>query len=333
MSVRPVYRPPAKGEGQEAGTLVLRDGSQLGLWRALGEDAERIAGFVERLPAEDRHEVLRSLRLEASELQPFLERLAGSERGEALFAQGPEGGGAPVVAFGAYRELADEPAAAIALAVAPELRRTGVATLLLERLSLLAAQHGVSRFVGVAGADNAPLVALFRQGGFETEQRREGDFLNFVVPTQGGAGREGVVSRVFAAASLRPLFFPRSIAVVGASREPDSVGHSILTSLVGAGFEGPVYPVNPKADYVCSIRAYPSVEAIGAPIDLGIVAVPARVAAAVVDSCAAAGARAIILISAGFAETGDGRRRRSSASCSSGCATTACAWSAPTAWG
>jgi len=111
--------------------------------------------------------------------------------------------------------------------------------------------------------------------------------------------------------SLRALFHPRSVAVVGASREPGSVGFRILDALVSARFRGPVYPVNPKADYVGSIHAYPSLEAIGRPVDLAVIAVPAAVVPAAVADCGRAGVRAVIVITAGFAETGgDGVERQ-----------------------
>ncbi|MEZ4444517.1 MAG: acetate--CoA ligase family protein [Polyangiaceae bacterium] len=104
--------------------------------------------------------------------------------------------------------------------------------------------------------------------------------------------------------SLRPLFHPQSVAVIGASREPGSVGFRILDALVRARFNGPVYPVNPKAGHIGSIRAYPSVEAIGRPVDLAVIAVPAKLVPNVVADCERVGVRALIVITAGFAEIG-----------------------------
>src|SRR5690606_6588154 len=98
---------------------------------------------------------------------------------------------------------------------------------------------------------------------------------------------------------------PRSIAVIGASRDPDQVGHRLLYNLVRSGFNGPVYPVNPRADVVASIPAYSSVLDISREIDLAIVAVPPSEVLTVVDRCAEKGIRGIIVLSAGFAETGE----------------------------
>jgi len=111
--------------------------------------------------------------------------------------------------------------------------------------------------------------------------------------------------------TLDALLRPRSVVVVGASRDPSGIGHRILKALVRDGFQGPVYPVNPKATHVASIAAYPSVEAIEAPVDLAVIAVPASAVPEAVESCIRSGVRGIVLITAGFAETGkEGRSRQ-----------------------
>lgn len=97
---------------------------------------------------------------------------------------------------------------------------------------------------------------------------------------------------------------PRSIAVVGASRSPNTIGHQILANIVRHGFTGPVFPVNPKATSVNSVRAVPSVEAIGEPVDLAVIVVPKEGVADVAEECGTAGVRGLVVISAGFREVG-----------------------------
>ncbi len=104
---------------------------------------------------------------------------------------------------------------------------------------------------------------------------------------------------------LDALFRPRSIAVVGASRQPRTMGHTLLGNLVAKGFSGTVFPVNPSATSVHSVKCYPDVGAIPDPVDLVVVAVPAARVLAVVEQAAAKGAKAVCVISAGFAETGE----------------------------
>jgi acetyl coenzyme A synthetase (ADP forming)-like protein len=299
-------------EGHDTGTLVVRDGSRLKLSRALPEDAQQIQAFLDRLPKADRCEVTRSLRLEPSELPQFLDRLAQLGHGAAFVVSREN----EVVAFGAFRVLESiRDSGSISIAVAPELRKMGIASLLLERLAVLAAGRGLGRLVGISQADNQPLIELFRSAGFEPDVRTMGDSASFLISTRPDTGdeavRRGLSARTFTAASLRPLFFPRSIAVVGASRNPDSVGYRLLESLVKHCFNGPIFPVNPKANHVFSIRAYPSLEAIGETVDLAILVVPARIIPRAVKECAKVGVRALIVISAGFAEIGgEGRARQ-----------------------
>ncbi|HET7438248.1 MAG TPA: acetate--CoA ligase family protein [Nitrospira sp.] len=104
--------------------------------------------------------------------------------------------------------------------------------------------------------------------------------------------------------SLKPFFRPRAVAVVGASREPAGIGHRILESLQGSGFTGSVIPVNPHATKIAGLRAFPSLPAIPDPVDLAIIAVPPSLVLRIIDDCAAKKVPAVVLITAGFAETG-----------------------------
>lgn len=103
---------------------------------------------------------------------------------------------------------------------------------------------------------------------------------------------------------LDPIFRPRSIAVIGASREENTIGREVLENLVKFGYTGVVYPVNPKADVIFSIRAYPSVEDIPDDVDLAVIAVPAAHVPDVMEACGRKGVGGAIIISAGFRETG-----------------------------
>ncbi|HUP43287.1 MAG TPA: CoA-binding protein, partial [Thermoanaerobaculia bacterium] len=104
---------------------------------------------------------------------------------------------------------------------------------------------------------------------------------------------------------LDPIFAPRTVAVVGASRNRTSIGFSLVHNLVVQEFAGAIYPVNPHAASIHSLKAYPSVGAIPDPVDLAVVAVPRGAVKGVVEECLAAGVRGLVVITAGFAETGE----------------------------
>src|SRR5881397_2165272 len=113
--------------------------------------------------------------------------------------------------------------------------------------------------------------------------------------------------------TLEPLLKPRSVAVIGASRRRDSIGGAIFHNLIEQGFQGPVYPVNSTAAHVQSIPAYPNVESVPGSIDLAIIVVPAEHVLEVAEACGRKGVKALVVISAGFKETGDGGKRREAA--------------------
>jgi len=105
-------------------------------------------------------------------------------------------------------------------------------------------------------------------------------------------------------ASLDPLFQPRSVAVIGASRSPGTIGYQIVDNLLRHGYQGVVYPVNPNARAIHSIPAFPSVSAITGPVDLAVVVVPKELVLKVVDECGRKGVGGVVVISAGFREVG-----------------------------
>jgi hypothetical protein len=144
----------------------------------------------------------------------------------------------------------------------------------LERLALLAVRNGMTRFWAVTSADNRPMIEIFRHSGFQVRETREGadvevDFS--VLPTEASVARSELLDRLFTTTSLRPFFQPRAVAVIGASREPSSIGYRILEALVMNRFQGPVYPVNPKATVVGSIKAYAGIRQVPERVDLAVI--------------------------------------------------------------
>ncbi|MEK7267884.1 MAG: bifunctional GNAT family N-acetyltransferase/acetate--CoA ligase family protein, partial [Nitrospirota bacterium] len=199
----------------------------------------------------------------------------------------------------------DEHTAEVAMAVDDAFHGKGLGTLLLERLALLAIRHGFTRLWAITHADNLAMREVFRESGYAVRETFEGDDMEVelsVIPTETSVTRSEVRDRIATTASLRPLFQPRAVAVLGASRDPARIGNRLVQALVTNRFQGPIYPVNPKATEVAGLRAYPSVGDVPGPVDLAIIAVPRDAVLASVDQCAARGVRAVIVISAGFAE-------------------------------
>jgi acetyltransferase len=109
--------------------------------------------------------------------------------------------------------------------------------------------------------------------------------------------------------NLDKIFAPQRVAVIGASDSPTSVGYTVLRNLVGSGFRGVVYPVNPKRESVQGIHAYKDIPSLPHPPDLALICTPAATVSGIVRQCGEAGTRGLVIISAGFRETGaEGKR-------------------------
>ncbi|HUS75246.1 MAG TPA: acetate--CoA ligase family protein [Methanothrix sp.] len=108
---------------------------------------------------------------------------------------------------------------------------------------------------------------------------------------------------------LHDLFYPGSIAVIGASGTPGKLGWNVFTNLVSHNFKGKLYPINPKADEIHGCKAYPCISAVPEPVDVAIILVSAGITPDVVEECCKCGVRYIVVESAGFAELGeDGKK-------------------------
>ena len=103
---------------------------------------------------------------------------------------------------------------------------------------------------------------------------------------------------------LQPLFSPKSIAVIGASGTPGKWGHNMVVRPLQSSFRGPIYPINPKSKFIEGLKVYPSIKDVPEPVDMAIITVLAPIVPAMVRECAEKGVKAMVIISAGFAETG-----------------------------
>jgi acetyl coenzyme A synthetase (ADP forming)-like protein len=218
-----------------------------------------------------------------------------------------------IVAHAAYVRL-DEQRAEVAFLVADDWQGRGIATALLAHLAEVAHRHGIVTFTAQVLPHNHRMIEVFRESGFPVEMRSRPDAVAIELPTSlSPTARERFQERdrTAAVAAVRSFLEPASVAVVGASRRRGTVGGELLHNLVSAGFAGPVYAVNKNADAVQSLAAYRTVSEIPAQVELAVVVVPAEQVVDVARDCAAAGVRALLVISAGFAEAGgEGARRQ-----------------------
>src|SRR5207237_1961671 len=133
---------------------------------------------------------------------------------------------------------------------------------LLEHLAGVAKHHGITRFVADTLPANQRMLAVFHAAGYGEERSFADGVVRVTFPIEPTDASRAAVEgreRQAAARSVRRLLAPRSIAVIGASRQPRTIGHEILRNLLAGEFAGPVYPVHPSATHVGSVRAFRSV--------------------------------------------------------------------------
>ena len=284
---------------------LLRDGGQVLIRPLVPDDRAGVGALFERLSPRSR-----TLRFHSAGVTMGHGTMDVVLAGHVLVAQ-LEG---RVVAVASYSRLRDPLVAEMAIAVDDAQQGRGIGTTLFELLSRDARAEGLTRFLALVLASNTTMLSLLQSLGFQLTRTWEGGEVEVTVDLRPGAAyvaNADARMHVAASASLEPIFRPRAIAVVGASRRAGSIGHELFRNLLKGGFPGPVYPVNPTAQAIASVRAYPSVAAIPDPIDLAIIVVPSAHVYAAARESLDAGARGLVVISAGFAEMGaEGRRQQ-----------------------
>ncbi|HTS97365.1 MAG TPA: GNAT family N-acetyltransferase [Streptosporangiaceae bacterium] len=211
-------------------------------------------------------------------------------------------------------EVSGEPGEAeIAFAVPDDMHGRGIATLLLEHLVSLARQRKLKAFTAETLADNAAMLRVFADAGLPVQRRTSNGVVQLTFPLPGGDSDESLDSYLESVArresradvaSLSHLLQPDSVAVVGASRKPGTVGRAILRNIVSSGYQGRVYAVNPHARTMEGMRCVASVADIPEPVDLAVIALPSTAVPEVAAECGRRGVRGLVVITSDMGSEG-----------------------------
>jgi acetyl coenzyme A synthetase (ADP forming)-like protein len=286
--------------------IVLRDGSVATVRAASGADLAAMRQFFHNLSPDSRY---RRFFAAGDPPDALIERLSDStnpSRNLTLIAERSVARELRIVAAASYTAITGATAEA-AFAVADEFQGKGLGTALLERLAAAATEQGIHGFEATTFMSNTPMLEVFRDSGFEIRSKSAGGSVDVHLslgPSAAAVAAEERRRQLATAASLRPLLEPGSVAVIGASRDTASIGRRVLDAVLAAKFPGRVYAVNPRASDIAGLTAYSSARHLPAGVDLAVIAVPAPAVLAVVDDCAAAGVKSLVVITAGFAEAG-----------------------------
>ncbi|HYO19569.1 MAG TPA: GNAT family N-acetyltransferase [Dermatophilaceae bacterium] len=201
----------------------------------------------------------------------------------------------------------DETTAEVAFHISDAHQGMGVGSVLLEHLAAAAQERGVTKFVADVLPQNRKMLQVFTEAGYDVNYHFDDGVIAVaftIEPTEQSQAVRLSRERRAEALSVRSALFPESIAVIGASRRVDSIGHQLLANIRAGGFTGRVHAVNIEARHVQGLEAHSRVSEIPDQIDLAVVAVPAESVQLVVQDCATAGVKTLLVVSAGFAESG-----------------------------
>ncbi|MFP5336318.1 MAG: GNAT family N-acetyltransferase [Actinomycetes bacterium] len=283
--------------------VVLRDGGTAHLRPITPQDAAALQRFhVAQSPESTYLRFFAPMpRLSDKDLQRFT-HVDHRDRVAIIALVGDE-----IIGVGRYDRM-DARQAEVAFNIADAHQGRGLGSVLLEHLAVAALENGIHRFVAEVLPQNRKMVTVFRDAGYEVTHHFDDGVVSLafdIDPTERSRAVMEAREHRAEANSLRAVLTPRSVVVVGASRTPESIGGRLLRHLVEGGFTGPVFAVNPEAFELQGVQSYAYVHEVPGPVDLAVVAVPADAVVDVVRQCASVGVKGVVVVSSGFAETGE----------------------------
>ncbi len=302
LAAGPGELPPGYPLDWEA-DVVLRDGSVAHLRPITPGDADRIREFHAGQSDESIYFRFFAPLKELS--QRDVERFTVVDYDERVALVATERD--KIVGIGRYDKIDDE-TAEVAFNVSDHVQGKGVGSILLEHLANVGFDSGITKFVAEVLPQNRRMLNVFKEAGYAVHHRLEDGVISLsfdITPTAASTAVRFAREHRAESLSVGGFLTPRSVAVVGASRHEHSIGQTFLRNIVGGGFTGQVYAVNPHAKKIHGLKAYRSLSELPGPVDLVVLSVSAPQVIDLVEECAAKGARAIVVPSAHFAEEGE----------------------------
>jgi acyl-CoA synthetase (NDP forming)/RimJ/RimL family protein N-acetyltransferase len=287
---------------------VLRDGSTAHLRPIRPEDSDLLRRFHSRLSDETIYFRFFSLYRELSDKDVAKFTVVDHVDRVAMIATV----GDEMIGVVRYERVGPDEAE-VAFNIEDAYQGRGVGSVFLEHIAAAARERGVSRFVADVLPNNRKMLRVFHDAGYVVGHAIEDGVVRLefsLEPTEDSLAVRFAREHRAEAASVARLLQPGSVVVVGASRSPHSIGHTLLRHIVDGGFTGTVHAVNPYAEEVGGVPSYTSVRDVPTAVDLAVIAVPADEVEAVVADCGNQGVHGLLVVSSGFAETGEEGRER-----------------------
>jgi acetyl coenzyme A synthetase (ADP forming)-like protein len=294
-----------------ASDVVLRDGSTVRVRPARATDATRVEDYLIGLSPETRRLRFWS---QAIDVRTLASKIVDVDYRDHMTLLALTGGDEGTMIGGAQYVRTDGGRAEFSVSVADSYQGRGIGSILIGQTAQAAAGSGITTFVAEVLPENHRMVNVFRASGFPVSIRATPGSLEVEFPisiTEDAIEHFEARDTESAVNAVRTFLSPSSVAVVGASRDSSSIGGQLFRNLLMSEFHGAVYPVNPKATVVQGVPAYASIKDVPGEVELAFVTVPAAFVAQVARECGEQGVRGLVVISAGFGETGgDGPARQ-----------------------
>lgn len=293
--------------------VVLRDGGTARIRPITTADAGRLVSFYEQVSDESKYYRFFAPypRLSDRDVRRFTHHDYVDRVGLAATIGGEFIGTVRYDRIGADGRPATGPSdeAEVAFLVQDAHQGRGVASALLEHIGAVARERGIRRFAAEVLPANTKMIKVFTDAGYEQRRSFEDGSVHLTLdlePTAESLAVQRAREQRAEARSVQRLLAPGSVAVIGVSRSLAGVGAAALRNLRDSGFHGHLYAVNESAarDLLDGVRAYRSIGAIGAPVDLAVIAVPADRVPEAVAACGEHGVQGLVVLSAGYGESG-----------------------------
>ncbi len=287
--------------------VILRDGQSLKVRPIVPADKERLRDLFYRLSPQTRYMRFGYMKTYISEQELDYFTSVNPPDMYAYVATMGEEEKERIVAVGRWFLVPDGKTAEIAFVVEDTIQVRGIGTALLEQLAETALRFRIKRFVARVLPENIRMLEVFEESGFMITKRvTEGAYeIIFNLEEQEEySKRQAYREHIARSAGVRRILYPKSVAVIGASRDPGSVGGKVFRNLLFGNFGGTIFPVNPNTAAVGGVLSYPSILHVPADVDLAVIVVTAERVLEVIDQCGRKGVPGVVIISAGFGEAG-----------------------------
>jgi acetate---CoA ligase (ADP-forming) len=286
--------------------VALRDGAPVHVRPVRPEDLPALRAFLGRLSPSSQRLRWFTGAADVDAAARWAADVDRRERDGLIATTGADGAGA-IVGHAAWVRLGPE-RAEIAFETADAMHGRGLATILLAHLAFGARAQGIGTFVAEVLPENHAMLGVFRDSGLPLHVRSQPGVLHVEMPTAlTEEARERFAQRdsISAVAAMDSVLRPRSLAVVGASPDPGTIGGAVFGKLVEGDYAGELHAVNRKRRDVLGHRCFGAIEEVPGELEAAVLAIPATQCIPVARACAARGVRALVVLAAGFAETGE----------------------------